>query len=197
MQSFTSSRPINLMSHLLFLMIFFASVIAMPSYAENFKEYEKLVRDKQIYPRECKYLVPAVIPLKNKIAHRDQLDVLTVLEQMGLVTLSIENDSLKVKPHANTYGLIQQNVDIQYSLISVNLVLGTWDIEVTEVKKLDSNILVQGRRVIKEKTKIYAPVTNVLSLNIRNICTDTLVQWLVKKEGGTVSVVERPVAPER
>ncbi|MBF0555753.1 MAG: hypothetical protein HQK96_14585 [Nitrospirae bacterium] len=164
------------------------------SVAGNIQETMTIIKEELIYPRECRYIIPAVIPSKEHDVRKNEefLTVAKKLESMGIVKLTQNNGINRIVPDENNYDVVQQNVNMNYELVSVNLVMGTWDIIVTEVKTAASKTIAIGQKFLKT-TRLYKPVTSVLDDEQRKLYSDTPMEWEISMEKGSPEVKEKPV----
>ncbi|MBF0557134.1 MAG: hypothetical protein HQK96_21685 [Nitrospirae bacterium] len=91
-------------------------------------------------------MLPAVIPSKAHDVRKNEefLTVAKKLEIMGIVKLTQKDGITKILPDENNYDILQPNVNANYELLNINLVLDTWDIVVTEVKTVMSKTIAIG-----------------------------------------------------
>ena len=168
-------------------------IIGNFSFADDFRSVKKLIKNEMIYPRRCKYLVPASIPSKEVAGDKNEkyLKILKTLRKMELVELLYEKGVTKVDPAKNTYDIIKRNINLQYELLSINLVLGTWDIELDGVKTSGAKTIVTGRRILKNPTRLYNTVIDSLPNEEKKKYRDIQVQWKITKEKDQIKVVEK------
>ncbi|MBF0466997.1 MAG: hypothetical protein HQK94_18175 [Nitrospirae bacterium] len=164
------------------------------SIAQNIRETANIIKEELIYPREVKYMLPAVIPSKAHDVRKNEefTTVAKKLESMGVIKLKQEDGITKLVPDENNYDIIQPNVNVNYELVSVNIVLGTWDIVVTEVKTVASKTIAIGQKFIK-RTRLYEPVMGIFDDNQRKLYSDTPMEWEIVMEKGSPEVKEKSV----
>ncbi|MBF0521274.1 MAG: hypothetical protein HQK92_16300 [Nitrospirae bacterium] len=190
MSSFFKNNLSGLCAMGLFLLF---TIFPTALYSEDLSGLRKIISEELVYPRECKYLLPAVLPATNKNAaeNEEYERVSKVLEKMDVIKLVPFGKSTKIVPAKNTYDILKQNVDMSYELISINIVLGTWDVELKQQHKDSEGITVKGFREIKNKTKLYKPVTEVLSKNNVRLYIPAEVQWRITNKNKEYKVSER------
>lgn len=180
------------------VLMFFAFPIF--SYAENTTniwEISYVIKNEMIYPKECRYYLPAVLPVKGVSQEKNQefRRVLEVIEDLKLVdTRTITNGSITIRPKDNNYDIIQSHTSITYELLGINIIIGIWDIELYNIKEDSDKTVAFGKKFIKKEGKLYSQIINVVSDDNDIIRYQKgKFKWTITKKGESVEVIEEYV----
>ena len=159
--------------------------------ANNIKSITSIIRNERIYPKQCRYFLPAIIPvLKGDKKTNEYKKVAQTLAICNFVKLRKDDKHIKIVPQKNTYDILQQNVNITYKLISLNIILGKWNIKVAGKKIENNKIFAYGKKYIINPTRVYQSVLGALPDNEKEKYKTRRVRWEIYWEGGQQIVNE-------
>ncbi|MBF0556632.1 MAG: hypothetical protein HQK96_19105 [Nitrospirae bacterium] len=173
----------------------FLVFVADTSAADSIREIANIIKEEMVYPRECRYILPAVIPSKAHDVRKNEefLTVAKKLEIMGIVKLTQKDGITKIVPDENNYDIIQPNFNANYEVLSIDLILGTWGIAVTEVKTIMSKTIAVGQKSLIKRTRLYEPIMGVLDDEQKKLYSATPMEWEIVMENGDNKVKEKQV----
>ena len=173
---------------LILLFLFVAATVC----AEDLSEYKKIIEKTRKYPREAVYPLSAILPdrARTKEENAEFMAVAKELERMGEVKLSRSGGDVVLKPAQGNEDVIGREEDMNYKVVALNLVMGTWSIQVSHIAKQGSKYTVSGKRILTP-SRIYGKVSSVLSGASLKDYSGGAMTWIVEKVGQKYRVIER------
>jgi len=160
--------------------------------AQELKRLRKIISDEMYYPRECRYVVPANLPdnAYSEEKNRVFLEIAKFLEKNKIVMLKMKDSKTVIIPNDNIYDVVQLNVNTRYELISISIILGVWNIEVTDEKRVGSMVMVEGARLMSNKSPLYEFFIKMLPVDEKRDYVPAKMRWEISKKKDKESVVE-------
>lgn len=157
---------------------------------DSLKKTRRLIREELVYPMEARYRLPATLPSLNETEAKNQefLRIAQTLQSQGFVVLSRSSSGSILRAKENTSDIVSPHYNLKYELLDLNLILGGWDIQVDRVVEKEGVITATGKRILVDPTRIFKPVSQVLSAMEKDRILETPMKWTLraKKEGHDV-----------
>lgn len=161
--------------------------------AQTLPELKKVISDQLLYPRECRYTLPAVLPSEDADGERNSewIAVSGKLAKSGLVRVSHAGRKTLLDGVEQSLDIVVPSMNLRYETTALNVILGRWEVDVHRTTKVGEVILVEGKRRVSKRTRAYEVVVPTLSTREAAKYSDRDVVWEISAVGASWKVIEK------
>jgi hypothetical protein len=167
---------------------------AKPAWPEDINSYKQIIEKTLKYPRDAVYVLPAVLPddTKTEEQNKELMSILKDMEKASEVRSQRKtNGRTAIKPNDGNEDVIGRELDMNYNVVTMNIIMGRWSIQLTDIKKDEKGRYWASGKKILTPSRLYNKILkSLLPATLKEYSTSSMI-WSIEKIGAKHRIIEK------